>query len=450
MMMYDKRRACGTAATVSMAPSLWEVDAVAAARMLGCLLTAASVFLLVKTMVVLWWGAPMPVLALYGGFGLATLAASALHSVERYRDASTVLVLGFWTMAMLSAVFHASVLGPGTLVLMPTILAAALFRSWRFAAGLAAVAALLLLGLASDGVLRLLPPPLISVDAMRFWAVACTSLAVTVVLCLLAQRTMAEKQARMDEPEAPVLSADQRDSRLAVVGAATVGIAHDLNNILTVILSTGPLLRRKMGDDDHGLLEMMEGAADSASRLTREMVRFAGGAEASGESLEIGGVLSDMESILRAAMPPQVDLRVNAAAPEAYVHAERVWIEQVLLNLTLNARDAIGSEGTVVIETALADADGEQVPRRRDSFIRLRVADDGPGMDPQTAERVFERAFSTKDGGGRGLGLATVRNIVDRLGGQVRLDTAEGRGARFDVYLPVSEPADPPIARGAE
>ena len=438
MTMYEKRRTGGIAAPLPAAPSLWDVDAAMATRMLGSLLAFAAIALVTKTAAVWWLGAPRAVLGLYAGFGMVVLMASALLGRGHSRDASTVLVLGFWTMAMTSAVLHGSVLGPGTLVLMPTVLAAGLFGSGRFAAVLAGASALALLLLAAGYTNGLLPPPLIQLDAMRFWAVATASLGATVALCLLALRTLAERRVHDEGAMAPD---DAQQSRLAAIGAATASVAHDLNNTLTVILSTGQLLGRKVSrQDTRQLVELLQNATDRATRLTGEMMRFAGGAEASGERLELDAVVREMEGMLRAAMPERVDLRIEPTAPSALVQAERVWLEQVLLNLAFNARDAIGAEGTVVIETAMAtgaEAASESATRR-DSYIRLRVADDGPGMDPDTAAQVFERQFSTKAGGGRGLGLSTVHSIVDHLGGEIHLETVQGRGARFDVYLPVT------------
>jgi two-component system, cell cycle sensor histidine kinase and response regulator CckA len=225
--------------------------------------------------------------------------------------------------------------------------------------------------------------------------------------------------------------------RLESVGQLAGGVAHDFNNLLSVILTCVGFAQRELSAD-HPVRDDVEEighAADRAAALTRQLLMFSRREVVKPEVLDVGDLVRDLERLLNRTLSERIALRIVVGPGLVPVLADRAQLEQVLVNLALNARDAMPDGGTLSI--ALSAADGG---------VRITVADDGVGMPEDVRERAFEPFFTTKDRGeGTGLGLATVHGIVTEAGGTVDLQSVPGRGTVVTIHLPgCDEPVTPP------
>ena len=246
--------------------------------------------------------------------------------------------------------------------------------------------------------------------------------------------------------------------RMETVGQLTGGLAHDFNNLLGAILGYAELAAGATADRPavRADLEQIQAAADRASRLTRELLIFSLRDTGRPGMLDLGDVVGGVRQLATASVGSRVELRFALAAMALPTVADRGDLEQVLLNLAVNARDATPPGGTVTISTGAAElAEGHagtprDVPPGR--YVELAVSDTGTGMSADVAARIFEPLFTTKDPGhGTGLGLAAVHEAVTRAGGGVSVDTVEGAGTTVRVYLPAADlpaPGTPPEGRG--
>ncbi len=258
----------------------------------------------------------------------------------------------------------------------------------------------------------------------------------------------------------------RQTQKMEAVGRLAGGVAHDFNNILGVILGyTEMLLRQAVeGDPARRRIEQILAAAERAASLTRQLLAFSRKQVLQPRSLDLNAVVEDLKSMLGRLIGEHIELRVVTDPGLHTVRADRTQIEQVLLNLALNARDAMPNGGTLTIATANADLD-ERYTRHHvgvapGSYSRLAVSDSGTGMGPETQRHLFEPFFTTKEQGkGVGLGLSTVHGIVRQSGGHVTAYSAIGQGTTFKIYLPCEEeaarptpapapPAVPPKGRG--
>ncbi|MCO5167722.1 MAG: PAS domain S-box protein [Planctomycetes bacterium] len=252
--------------------------------------------------------------------------------------------------------------------------------------------------------------------------------------------------------------------KMEAVGRLAGGVAHDFNNLLTVIegytrLAMDPL---PAGDPARRKLEQVVRAAERAAGLTRQLLAFSRRLPASPRVVEPGALVRDMTGMLRRLLGERVALRVEAAPDAGEVTIDPGQLEQVVMNLAVNARDAMPDGGALTIEVAAEDlGPGDAaLGRRAGRWVRLAVIDTGVGIDAATRARLFEPFFTTKPAGqGTGLGLATVHGIVEQAGGFMTVESAPGAGARFEVHLPraaagtgpVEDPAassPPPPGRG--
>ena len=232
--------------------------------------------------------------------------------------------------------------------------------------------------------------------------------------------------------------------RMEAVGRLAGGVAHDFNNLLTVIGGYGELLLTSIprGDPNRAALEEIVTAGERAASLTRQLLAFSRKQVLAPEVLDLNVIVAGMDKMLRRLIGEDIALVSVPAADLSRVRADPGQIEQVIMNLAVNARDAMPTGGRLTIETRNATlAEGSaRVSLPPGSYVLLTVCDTGTGMTAQTMEHIFEPFFTTKEQGkGTGLGLATVHGIIRQSGGDVAVESAPGKGATFEIYLPPVE-----------
>jgi signal transduction histidine kinase/ActR/RegA family two-component response regulator len=241
-----------------------------------------------------------------------------------------------------------------------------------------------------------------------------------------------------DTTERRRLEAQLRESqKMDAIGRLAGGIAHDFNNLLTVVSGNAELLRDPAlaGDDAGELIEDIQAASERAAGLVRQLLTFGRRQPAKAEIVDLNSIVTDMAGLLRRILGEHVTIATNLSATPVRVRADRNQLEQVVMNLAVNARDAMPEGGTLTISTAGVSEPRAGLPPAK--LARLIVTDTGTGMTPEVRAKIFEPFFTTKaPGKGTGLGLATVYGIVKQAGGQIGVDSAPGVGTAFRVELP--------------
>ena len=231
----------------------------------------------------------------------------------------------------------------------------------------------------------------------------------------------------------------RQTQKMEAVGALASGVAHDFNNVLQAILGCLTLARDEGIDSERAkmFLERAHHAVLRGGDLAGQLMAFAYKRNSVPKPIAVDRVIQGIGKLLERLVTEQIELVIDTNAPDARVLAETVQLEQILMNLVSNARDAVRENGKVVIRTELVEAESDQP---HSHMLRLSVRDTGVGMDQATMQRIFEPFFTTKEvGKGTGLGLATVFTLTKQLDGHVHVDSEPGEGACFTITLPCCE-----------
>jgi nitrogen-specific signal transduction histidine kinase len=258
----------------------------------------------------------------------------------------------------------------------------------------------------------------------------------------------------------------RQSQKLEAVGLLAGGVAHDFNNLITAIGGYTELVLGKLPHGDSRRPDLMEvqKAVDRAAALTRRLLAFSRRQTLQLKVVDLNALVLSMENLLRRTIGDHIELILQLDPDLEPIRADPGQLEQVLLNLALNARDAMPDGGRLRFATSVADFDESWArlhpPMAQGRYVHLVVTDTGIGMSPETQGRIFEPFFTTKPAGqGTGFGLATVYSIIKQSGGFIRVTSQLGRGASFDISLPAVrqavepiEPTPPPdaVGRGSE
>ena len=255
-----------------------------------------------------------------------------------------------------------------------------------------------------------------------------------------AERKRAEEALRQSEKQF------RQSQKMEAVGRLAGGIAHDFNNLLTVIMGYSQVLLTELGPQHplRGKIEETLKAGERAATLIRQLLTFSSKQSLDPKVLSLNTAVTSLESLLRRLIGEDIQLVSKLDPTNGRLRADQAQLEQILVNLVVNARDAMPKGGTLTIETAQVELTRSPVyhltPLPPGPYVRLAVSDTGCGMDRKTQSHIFEPFFTTKgEGKGSGLGLSTVFGIVTQCGGAIDVTSRVGHGTRFDLYFPSVE-----------
>ncbi len=262
------------------------------------------------------------------------------------------------------------------------------------------------------------------------------------------QRALRERDDRLERKraeEALIQSEKQfrQAQKMEAVGRLAGGIAHDFNNLLTVIMGYSHVLSAELGRQHplHDKIQETQKACDRAVMLVRQLLAFSRKQPVEPKVLNLNHLVSNLKDMLQRLIGSDIQMAIACDPADCHVRADRGQLEQVVMNLVVNARDAMANGGTLTIETAPAELTRSPIhhvePLPPGPYARLSVVDTGGGMDRETQAHIFEPFFTTKEEGkGSGLGLSTVFGIVTQSGGGIDVTSRVGQGTRFDIFLP--------------
>jgi two-component system, cell cycle sensor histidine kinase and response regulator CckA len=262
------------------------------------------------------------------------------------------------------------------------------------------------------------------------------------------QRALRERDERRERKKAEdALAQSEKQFRQAqkmeAVGRLAGGIAHDFNNLLTVIMGYSHVLSEELGREHplHSKIEETQKAGERAAMLVRQLLAFSRKQPLEPKHLSLNNVVANLEGMLQRLIGADIRLVISLDSSNSQVLADQAQLEQVLMNLVVNARDAMPHGGTLTIETAVFELEKSPLyhldPLPQGRYVRLSVGDTGIGMDRDTQAHIFEPFFTTKEEGkGSGLGLSTVFGIVTQSGGAIDVTSRVGYGTKFDIFFP--------------
>jgi PAS domain S-box-containing protein len=235
----------------------------------------------------------------------------------------------------------------------------------------------------------------------------------------------------------------QQSRRMEAVGRLAGGIAHDFNNLLTIIKGYAELAEQRTGmqPDLRADIQQIENAAERASTLIRQLLAFSRRQVLQPKVIDLNAIVLGLDKLLGRLMGEHIEMRTRCGANVGHVKADPAQIEQVIMNLVVNARDAMPKGGRLTVETVNVELDStyarDHVSVKPGPYVMLAVSDSGIGMSPETVAHIFEPFYTTKESGqGTGLGLSTVYGIVKQSGGYIWVYSEPGKGTTFKVYLP--------------
>jgi two-component system, cell cycle sensor histidine kinase and response regulator CckA len=277
-------------------------------------------------------------------------------------------------------------------------------------------------------------------------------------LRLARKETLLREQAERARAEAEIVALESQ--QLEMIGRLAAGVAHDFNNNLTAIMGCAELLKHDLAEQADGR-ELAEGilqASQRAAELTRQLLAYSRKAQMLLAPTDLHRVIDDAVSLLRRSIDPGVEVVCRLEAPHAVVAADPALMESALLNLLVNARDAMPNGGTLTVATSAVElARSERDTDPSGPCLLVEILDTGRGIEPELLPRIFDPFFTTKPiGRGTGLGLAAVAGTIKAHGGRIEVVSELGSGSSFRVYLPVSDaesgdarPAGSEIVRGS-
>ncbi len=245
--------------------------------------------------------------------------------------------------------------------------------------------------------------------------------------------------------------------KMTILGRIAMEVTHDFNNLLTGVNGNLAILEmeleaRKIDLPEKQHLSCAIQAGLRAAALVKQLLSFSRRGTRESVHLAVDEVVQEVSDIMGVSIPPTIRLEVNSAEGLWPVEGDANMLSQILINITTNARDALPTGGTIRIETENLEVTGEMASElgkgaRAGQFVRIGIVDNGIGMTAEVKERIFDAFFSTKGSGGNGLGLSTSQKIVRQLGGWILVQSSPGKGTRFDVYIPRTDPIDAPQAK---
>lgn len=234
--------------------------------------------------------------------------------------------------------------------------------------------------------------------------------------------------------------------KMEALGMLAGGIAHDFNNLLTIISGYSQLMITAVPPEERSAVEQVLKASERAAQLTGQLLAFSRGQEWQPKPLILNQLIETISTMLRRLIGEHIELRLRLAPDLGAIYADAGQVDQVIMNLVVNARDAMAQGGKLVIETAnvsFTEKDEKRLDVRRGTYVMIAVSDTGAGMSPETRAQVFDPFFTTKERGrGTGLGLSTVWRIVKQAAGALELESEVGRGTTVKVYFPLCTPAE--------